>query len=179
MYMHNIYGGGSNTNVNGLTFEAQNDLKTILRNHGYTVNDSTFEVRYNGYSVGYSLRKKELDVFLSEQRINQLEINSKKWEPDDLFINHLNRTVYIIEKKFQSSGGSVDEKLSTFQFKIYEYNKLFNPLSYGVKYIYLLSEYFHKDKYRDYFDYMLLNGCAYYFNDLPLEAIGLSYYSCL
>ena len=24
-----------------------------------------------------------------------------------------------------------------------------------------------------YFDYMLLNGCAYYFNDLPLEAIGL------
>ena len=171
--MHNVYGGGSNTNVNGLTFEAQNDLKTILKNHGYTVDGSSFEVNCDGKLVGYCLNKHELDIFLSDRGVHQLVINSKRWKPDDLFINEREHVAYIIEKKFQSGSGSVDEKLSTFQFKIYEYNKLFNPLSYGVKYIYLLSEYFHKDKYRDYFDYMLLNGCAYYFNDLPLEAIGL------
>lgn len=172
--MHNVYGGGNNTNINGLSFEERTDLKNILRNYGYIVDDNSFEVMYGDELKGYCLRKKELDKFLKSHGIDQLRINSKKWEPDDLFINCRKKTVYIIEKKYQNCGGSVDEKLSTFPFKICEYKKLFTPLGYSVEYIYLLSNYFAQhDKYHDYFEYMRSNKCRYYFEELPLKEIGL------
>lgn len=172
--MHNIYGGGNNTNINGLGFEEGIDLKNILRNYGYIVDDNSFEVMYGNKLKGYCLRKKELDRFLKSRGIDQLSINSKKWEPDDMFINSKEQIVYIIEKKYQNVTGTVDEKLSTFPFKIWEYEKLFSPLGYSVKYIYLLSNYFAQhEKYHDYFEYMRLNNCIYYFEGLPLQAIGL------
>ena len=77
-------------------------------------------------------------------------------------------------KKFQSKSGSVDEKLVTFPFKIYEYQKLLDPIEYDIVYIYLLSsEWFDSPKYKDYYDYMNDLGCPYYFDRLPLEAIGI------
>ena len=82
--------------------------------------------------------------------------------------------VVIIEKKFQSQGGSVDEKLATFPFKILEYQKLLAPINYNVQYIYLLSsKWFNTPKYQDYYDYMKALGCPYYFDVLPLSALGL------
>lgn len=98
----------------------------------------------------------------------------KDGNSDEAFINESNRTVYIIEKKFQSKSGSVDEKLATFPFKIYEYQKLLDPIEYDIVYIYLLSsEWFDSPKYKDYYDYMNDLGCPYYFDRLPLEAIGI------
>ncbi|NSJ45747.1 hypothetical protein G5B26_19670, partial [Enterocloster clostridioformis] len=73
-----------------------------------------------------------------------------------------------------SSSGSVDEKLATFPFKIYEYQKLLDPIGYDIVYIYLLSsEWFDSPKYQDYYDYMDKLNCPHYFDVLPLSAIGL------
>jgi len=59
-----------------------------------------------------------------------------------------------IEKKFQNANGSVDEKLQTFGFKLWQYSKLFNPLNIKVKYFYVLSDWFKQNKYADTLEYM-------------------------
>ena len=81
--------------------------------------------------------------------------------------------LYIIEKKFQATDGSVDEKLATFHFKCQEYEKLVRPLGLAVHFIYVLSEWYNQSKYNDYFSYMEQLGCEHYFAQLPLTAIGL------
>ncbi|MDE6914410.1 MAG: hypothetical protein K2P35_12070 [Lachnospiraceae bacterium] len=169
----NKAGGGFRTNQNGLLFEQTTSLNLALINAGFDINQ--YDVYRNGEFIGRSINKIAFsNVFLQEHGINYLDYNSKRWEPDEAFINELNHTVYIIEKKFQSQGGSVDEKLATFPFKILEYQKLLAPINYNVQYIYLLSsKWFNTPKYQDYYDYMKALGCPYYFDVLPLSALGL------
>lgn len=45
---------------------------------------------------------------LRQNGINDRAINSKRWKPDEAFINEIDKTVYIIEK-FQHTSSSVDE----------------------------------------------------------------------
>lgn len=51
----NIYGGGAQTNANGLLFEQTTDLNDALRNAGYDVHG--VNVFKNGKLIGYSLSK--------------------------------------------------------------------------------------------------------------------------
>jgi len=78
-----------------------------------------------------------------------------------------------IEKKFQNANGSVDEKLQTFGFKLWQYSKLFNPLNIKVKYFYVLSDWFKQNKYADTLEYMKKNNCNYFFNEIPSNFLGL------
>lgn len=172
--IRNIFGGGSRTNQNGLLFEQETSLNDALLDAGFDIYNQ-YDVYYDGQLIGHSINQAEFaTVFLRANGINDRNINSKRWEPDEAFINELNRTVYIIEKKFQRTSGSVDEKLATFPFKIREYRKLLDPIGYDIVYIYLLkSTWFDVPKYQDYYDYMEDLGCPYYFDKLPLEAIGI------
>ncbi len=169
----NKAGGGFRTNQNGLLFEQTTSLNSALTNAGFEI--CNYNVYHNGIFIGYSINKAAFsNIFLRSHGIEYSCFNSKRWEPDEAFINELNHTVYIIEKKFQCQGGSVDEKLATFPFKIWEYQKLLHPINYNIKYIYLLSSsWFDKPKYQDYYDYMDRLGCPYYFDVLPLDALGL------
>jgi hypothetical protein len=83
------------------------------------------------------------------------------------------KTLYIIEIKFQEVAGSVDEKLQTCDFKNKQYNKLLAPLGISVKYVYILSDWFKKDVYRDVLKYVESVGCYYFFHELPLSFLGL------
>ncbi|MDE7417056.1 MAG: hypothetical protein K2N44_12310 [Lachnospiraceae bacterium] len=170
----NRFGGGAKTNRNGLSFEQTTSLNDALINAGFEIRNH-YDIYLNGQHIGYSINQAEFaTVFLRDNGIDDRHINSKRWEPDEAFINELNRTVYIIEKKFQHTSGSVDEKLATFPFKIYEYKKLLTPINYNIEYIYLLSsEWFNVPKYQDYYDYMDLLDCPHYFDTLPLKALGI------
>ena len=91
----------------------------------------------NNNFIGLSINQTKFSTkFLKDNGIDYKHYNSKRWDPDEAFINEKNKTVYIIEKNFQHSSGSVDEKLATFLFKIYEYEKLLNHIGYSVQYIY-------------------------------------------
>ena len=86
------------------------------------------------------------------------------------------RKLFIIEKKFQEDDGSVDEKLQTFGFKLYEYNKLFKRIKKVKKiyYFYLLSSYFENQKYDDVIKYIKKNRrCNAFIEELPLDALGI------
>lgn len=170
----NKHGGGSQTNHNGLLFEQETSLNDALRDNGFEIRNN-YEVYFNNKLLGFSINKvKFTTYFLRNKGIDYAKYNSKRWEPDEAFINETNKTVYIIEKKFQHSYGSVDEKLATFLFKIYEYKKLLDPIGYSVQYIYLLSsKWFDQPKYDDYYKFMDIYKCPHYFDTLPLKAIGL------
>lgn len=170
---HNIFGGGAQTNINGLQFERDTSLDEALINAGYDV--INYEVYDNqGLLIGLSVQKYKLySIFLEKNGIYYNDYNSKKWLPDEAFINFINKTAYIIEKKYQESEGSVDEKLPNCDFKKKEYEKLFHPLGYDVKFIYILSDFYNKQKYDDVFEYIESVNCEYYFNELPFEALGL------
>lgn len=170
----NRFGGGANTNRNGLHFEQTTSLNTALQNAGFIIANH-FEVYDRNQLLGYSINQDEFStIFLRRNGINDRAINSKRWKPDEAFINKIDKTVYIIEKKFQHTSGSVDEKLATFPFKIREYRRLLDPIGYDLVYIYLLSsDWFNVPKYQDYYDYMDELGCPHYFDNLPLYAIGL------
>ena len=132
----NKHGGGAQTNRNGLHFEQTTSLNDALIQAGYDVENHV--VYFEGYEIGRSVPQTRIySHFLTPNGINFANYNSKAWRPDEAFINYKNRTVYIIEKKFQNCSGSVDEKLPSCHFKKWEYEKLFAPLGYEVEFIYI------------------------------------------
>lgn len=172
----NRFGGGAQTNRNGLLFEQTTSLNDAFIEAGFEIRNR-YDIYFRNHFVGRSINQNDFSaVFLREHGINDRSINSKRWKPDEAFINESNHTVYIIEKKFQSTSGSVDEKLATFPFKMHEYKKLLTPIGYDIVYIYLLSsQWFDNPRYQDYYDYMNDLNCPYYFDILPLDALGLQY----
>lgn len=170
----NKYGGGANTNKNGLHFEQMTSLNTALTEAGYYIIDYKIYTEPLTLPIGMSVPQKKLySKFLVPNGIDYRKYNSKEWHPDEAFINYENKTAYIIEKKFQNCSGSVDEKLPNCHFKKLEYEKLFSPLHYNVEFIYIFNDWFLKDVYRDTLQYIKYVGCHYFYNNLPLEFIGL------
>lgn len=171
--MHNIFGGGNRTNTNGLKFERDTSLEESLINAGYTIkNDEVYDK--NDKLIGLSIPKNNLyKNFLEKQKIDYRKYNSKKWLPDEAFLNFKTKTVYIIEKKYQQTSGSVDEKLPNCDFKKKEYIKLFKPLKIKVKYIYVFNDWFKDKQYKDVLEYILDVDCEYYYNAIPFDALGL------
>ena len=171
--MHNIFGGGKQPNINGLKFERDTSLDEALIRVGYTIiNGEVFDKDNN--RIGLSIPKNDLyRNFLDKNNIDYRNYNSKKWLPDEAFLNFKTRTIYIIEKKYQQSPGSVDEKLPNCDFKKKEYIKLFTPLNINVNYIYVFNDWYQAKQYKDVLDYILEVGCEYYYNSIPFEALGL------
>jgi len=168
---YNTVGGGANTNVNGLEFEARTHLYEALQNH------PDFEIHQNiiykyGAEIGRYYEKNKLYTNLIIPRgINPRDVISKKLLPDGAIL--VGNTIYIIEKKFQNGAGSVDEKLQTCDFKKKQSQKLFTPIGIEVQFYYVLNDWFQQDCYRDVFDYIRSVGCDYFFEELPLDRIGL------
>lgn len=168
----NRFGGGAQTNANGLQFEQTTSLDEALRNAGYTVRQC--HVYHGNALIGMSVQKKHLyTMFLQPNGIDYRDFNSKQWQPDECFINLEHRIAFVIEKKFQNTPGSVDEKLPGCHFKKWEYEKLFHPLGYAVEYLYVFNDWFRDLRYRDTLDYISAMGCHYFFNEIPLDFLRI------
>lgn len=164
--------GGANTKT-GLKFEGETDLATFLsKQKDYFVSEK-FEVFYKKDLVGEILKKNRLYTFLKEQRVDWKSLISKRLLPDDSIFVIVKNTLFIIEVKYQSVPGSVDEKLQTCDFKKKQYQKLLSKINIDVEYIYILNDWFRKPAYKDVLDYIQSVNCQYYFNFLPLDKIGL------
>lgn len=167
----NKHGGGSLTNVHGLIFEQTTSLDEALRRSGYDVSD-TGEVYYDDCLIGYSKAKHKFRKYLEINGVD-LSVNSDVLLPDDAFINIGNKTAYIIEKKFQKGSGSVAEKIQTCEYKKMQYSKLVKQMGYNVEYVYILNDFFDDPKFNDVLEFIRSKGCYYYFNELPLQFLGI------
>lgn len=163
--------GGGNTKT-GLIYEAKVDLTTFLNGQkGYVVKD--MDIFYNEELVGNIFKKHGLYKFLKQKGIDWREHLSKQLLPDNCIYVIINNTMNIIEVKHQEVGGSVDEKLQTCDFKKKQYIKLFSELNYKVEFMYILSDWFRQECYKDTRDYIISVGCSYYYNYIPLHELGL------
>lgn len=171
--------GGANTKT-GLVFELDTDLITFLRKQkGYSVEkingySNSHNLYFNNKIVARTFPKYDLYSFLKKDfNLDWEDVLSKRLVPDDALYVFLKNTVYIIEKKNQTVGGSVDEKLQTCDFKRKQYKKLFSKINYEIEYMYLLSRWFDTKRYKDSLDYVIQSNCHYYFEYIPLEKLGL------
>ncbi len=163
--------GGGNTKT-GLNFEGKVNILSFLKSkEGYSVRGHI--IYFNGEEVARSYRKYGLYVYLKSQGVDYRKIVSKMLLPDEALYVITSNTLFVIEMKFQKVAGSVDEKLQTCDFKKKQYKKLMAPLNIEVEYIYILSDWFRKQEYKDVLDYVISVGCQYYFDYLPLQKIGL------
>ena len=163
--------GGGNT-ITGLNFEKERDILEILKKaKDYSVRNSI--IYYQGKAIVHSYRKQGLYKLLTEKGIDWRKFISKRLFPDEALYVIVNNTLFIIEMKFQTVAGSVDEKLQTCDFKKKQYRKLMAPLNIEVEYIYILNDWFKNPSYKDTLDYVISVGCKYYFNYLPLQKLGL------
>lgn len=168
----NRFGGGARTNTNGLYFEQTTSLNQALINAGYQIRES--EVFDGDSLIGLSVQKYNFyKYFLEPRKIDFTKYNSKRWLPDECFVNFKKNKVFIIEKKFQNCAGSVDEKLPNCDFKKKEYEKLCHPIDFNVEYLYVFNNWFTKNIYRDTLKYIKDMGCNYFYNEIPLDFLGL------
>lgn len=151
--------GGANTQT-GKWFEVNTDLKTSLINNNFDINSFTFCRQYDFPKLFKEITNQKMeDVF------------GKKYLPDEAVI--FNNTLYIIEKKYQCGGGSVDEKIQTGPYKLLIYKECAKMMGLNdAKYIYLLSEYFNIPKFTHHqIPYLESQDISVYFNKLPLENV--------
>ena len=150
--------GGANT-LTGKWFEVATDLKTALIEAKYNLNDFIF------------CRQHDFPKYFKEKTGLKMEdIFGKKFLPDEAVI--YNDVLYVIEKKKQGGGGSVDEKIQTGPYKLSVYQSCAKLLGLkDAKYIYLLSgEYFNVPKFTIHqIPYLATYGILTYFDKLPLE----------
>lgn len=173
--------GGST--ITGLNFEKETDIIQIFSNlEDYTVNIlkqttgglvTNSEIFYKGKKVANCFKKRGFYSMLQEKNIDYSKLISKRLEPDQALYVLVNNTLFIIEIKFQSVNGSVDEKLQTCDFKKKQYKKLMAPLNIDIEYIYILNDWFRKPEYKDVLDYIISVNCQYYFQYIPLQKLGL------
>jgi len=162
--------GGAKTQ-SGLMFEERVDLRTAFSNlPNYQVIGN--EIVYNGRVVAKIYKKYEFyNKFL---RSLNIRCNlSQKLVPDDTIFVEDSKALFVIEIKFQSGSGSVDEKLQTCDFKKKQYQKLLKDTGIKVEYVYILNSWFKALRYRDVLEYIESVGCKYFFKILPLKVLGM------
>lgn len=149
--------GGATAVSNGKDFEKKYDFQRLLKEHGYDL--SKFEFHNQG----------DFNVFMKKHKFDMTEYFGKRFLPDEAFIynNHL----YIIEKKFQGGGGSVDEKIQTGPYKKMVYEICAKHLGLnGVTYIFLLGEYFSQNKFTKHqIPYSWKCGIPVYIEGFPFD----------
>ena len=182
---YNTVGGGSQTNINGLSFERDTDLlNSFAKENSFAVEilpsekfkSRTAKIFFHGKHIGDFFEKRSLyrDFFKKQHNIDYTNEKYSLLEPDSVFINIEKKTAYIIEKKFQGGGGSVDEKLQTCDYKKnHFYRPKFKKIGYETEFYYVLSDYFNNDKKSDVFDYIKKVGCKYFFNKIPFDDLGI------
>jgi hypothetical protein len=169
--------GGSNTQT-GLRFEARVDLNELLnKTAGYEVKAIAGQageaVFFKGELIAKVFKKHAFYKHLDELGIDWTSRLSKQLLPDQALLLIIRNTLFIIEIKFQSVEGSVDEKLQTCDFKRKMYSKLVKGLGLKVEYVYVLNDWFKQPKYRDMLEYIDSVNCHYHFNEIPLIWLGL------
>ena len=168
-FYSNTAGGGANTNANGKVYERKVNLT------GRNTNDLKFteekEIVNRGKVVGHYGSQGEFKSILKEKfNIDLLDIISSELKPDEFVFQENSKELIVLENKYQTVEGSVDEKLQTCHFKKYQYEKVAKQLGYtSVKLIYLLNDWFSKEKYTDVLNYMKAIGCDYIITEKELS----------
>lgn len=135
--------GGCNTNKNGLPYEKLTELKEEYK----IINSEKHykKIKFNNTNKEFiTVKQSGLFKYMND-KINKKVFKAHGCKnPDECFIDETNKIIFIIEKKFQQTSGSVCEKIQTSNFKIWQYNRTFFH-KYKIIYCYCLSDWFKEN----------------------------------
>ena len=162
--------GGSNTKT-GLDFEEKTNLEDLLKKiEGIKIFEEN--VYYNHKKIAEIYQKYKLyNILCKKLNINWKKKISARLLPDECYYKIKEKNLIIIEKKFQSGGGSVEEKLQTCDFKKKQYEKLFENKDIKVDFWYVLNKWYKNDRFKDVHNYIEKSGCEYFFHSIPLDKL--------
>ncbi|MBP2624036.1 PD-(D/E)XK nuclease superfamily protein [Streptococcus oricebi] len=175
--------GGANTSRNGLKFEKDTDFSELVdKLPNYKVEEINFndkkitrdfEVYRDDVLVGKIMSQYRFYDFLSDIGLDNF--NSKQWKPDEVFVNFETKTVYIVEKKWQETEGSVDEKLLGFGNKRRLYQRLLDKAEepYAVQFVFVGNDFFKRPNYRDSFEMLRGDGVKIMLEEYDMTFFGL------
>lgn len=134
--------GGSNTNKNGLPYEELTDLNdrlTIIKKNKFCD-----IIKFNNNEKLFSKTKQaNLFKYMKDEINKNIEKAHGCKNPDECYIDEESKNMFIIEKKFQQTSGSVCEKIQGAPFKREHYSRTFP--NYNIIYIFCLSDWFKKN----------------------------------
>tara|TARA_Y100000590_G_C15605884_1_gene971947 strand:+ start:710 stop:1309 length:600 start_codon:yes stop_codon:yes gene_type:complete len=131
--------GGSKTNANGLPYENLTDLSTEYDDTKKYRNHSIIKFK-QCENLFVSTNQSHLFKYMKDKIDTSIKHAHGCKRPDECYINEQDKKIFIIEKKFQQTGGSVCEKIQTTDFKKWQYKRLFPK--YEIIYIFCLSNWF-------------------------------------
>lgn len=178
----NTHGGGATTTRNGLAFEQDTDLAESMQRAGVSMallpkwNKTAAYAVFdkNGQRIGTVCKQARFyHEFVEPHGIIWSDILDVQITPDDVFIDDEHKIVHIVEKKFQSRPGSTDEKPRGCEYNLRAYRKLCASTGYDVQYTYVANDWWKQKKYCQLIEFVREKGCGWYFNDIPLSALGL------
>jgi len=133
--------GGALTNANGLSYEEL----TMLPCDIIETKKNYMKIKFHGSCDRTFICANQSKLF---NYMNSIGVINKKTirkahgccKPDECYVEHEKKVIFIIEKKFQQVAGSVCEKIQTAHFKKWFFEKTFP--GYTVVYMYCLSDWF-------------------------------------
>ena len=146
--------GGTNTNINGLSFEKKTSIENKLIENEFKKNIITNTK--NGYYFEYNdLNINKKIIYLTQGGFKlyfkkEFNIDSYKIPDEAFIIIHNNEyNIKILEKKNQNVEGSVEDKLKTGLFTKKEYEKILKKIPYklNIHYAFCVSK-FLQDKFQ-------------------------------
>ena len=133
--------GGSNTNVNGLTWEEKTSLDSEIESSEIHDKFGNPIVKFKGHRTKLiETGKRKFQLSTDSMRDKSVKPAHGCKQPDKVYINEATKKMYVLEMKYQTESGSVCEKLQTGVFKKQHYNKMFP--GYQVEYIFILNNWF-------------------------------------
>jgi hypothetical protein len=172
--------GGAETNVNGLLYEEKIDLSSLYKECIREKNEKTRTIKFSGYEREFiNANKSALHKYMTiiGEKNTNLQPAAGCKEPDEAYIDINKKIVYIIEKKFQQTPGSVDEKLQTAPFKKQHYGKQFP--NYKIYYIYCLSDWFKRDEYISVLQYLSESNIPIFWGNDPEYKTSIIDFICV
>jgi hypothetical protein len=144
--------GGAGTNATGLPFEEKTSLTKYLKcepmiRFGRGKNDTHIPISITDTLLLKRLTKNGLNKYMERYHADSVCSDcKKKYQPDEAFIDSDRNIIWILEKKFQSVSGSVDEKLETgFIKKLHYEEEQFT--GFTIHYAYVLNNWFKQPCY--------------------------------
>jgi hypothetical protein len=179
--------GGSKASTSGSAYESATDdlLIASLESEGWFIKgeldaqkaSKTFFMleSKHGNKIEIFYKRGIYRNFFAPRGVNYEDYFSARLEPDTAIFSESTNVLTVIEKKQQTKGGSVAEKLQTCHFKRKYYETLCKQIGVEVDLVWILGKHFqdNQDSLESVFDYMNENGSRYYFDSIPVSKLRL------
>lgn len=136
--------GGANTNKHGLNFEEQTDLKTEMSYQDSIIRSPKVGKRYTEMYDKFSFNEYPGRTYIrliKNQLAKYFNLNTEDLfdgvvQPDECYYDEYNRTLFVIEKKYQNTSGSKIEVIQTGPAKQENLSQVLAPFQIDVVYMY-------------------------------------------